>query len=89
VAANIFQVTESAPELSYYGPRKVKFIPFLIMQLQGCFFDFVMHGAGLLNVQTGVSRVTIEPYGNCFCGVKDAPTSTSSVDIKMNQKVST
>jgi hypothetical protein len=88
VSANIFQVTESAPELSYYGPRKVKFIPFLIIQLQGCFVDFVMHGARMLNVQTGVSRVTIEPYGNCFCGVKDTPTSTSSVEIKTNQKVS-
>jgi hypothetical protein len=48
-----------------------------------------MHGAGWLNVQTGVSRVTIEPYGNCFCGVKEVATSTSSVEFKMNQKVST
>lgn len=84
----MFQVTESAPELSYYGPRKVKFIPFIIIQLQGCFVDFVMHGAGRLNVQIGVSRVTVEPCGNCFCGVKEAPTSTSTTESKMNQKVS-
>jgi hypothetical protein len=59
------------------------------MQLQGCFVDFVMHGAGRLSFQTGVSRVTIEPYGDCFCGVKEAATSTSSVEMKMKQMVST
>jgi hypothetical protein len=48
-----------------------------------------MHGAGWLNVQTGVSRVTIEPYGDCFCGVKEEAISTSSTEMKMDRKVST
>ncbi|KDR22947.1 Vacuolar protein sorting-associated protein 13B [Zootermopsis nevadensis] len=76
------KVTESSPDWSYYGPRKVKFIPFLVIQLQGCFVDFVMHGAGWLNVQTGVSQVTVEPYGDCFCGVKEAAISTSAIEMK-------
>jgi hypothetical protein len=48
-----------------------------------------MHGTGWLNVQTGMSRVTIEPYGDCFCGVKEAAVTTSSVEMKMDHKVST
>jgi hypothetical protein len=89
VAINVFQVTESSPDWSYYGPCKVKFVPFIVIQLQGCFVDFVMHGAGWLNVQTGVSRVIIEPYGDCFSGVKEAAISTISTEMKMDHKVST
>jgi hypothetical protein len=48
-----------------------------------------MHGAGWLNVQTGMSRVTVEPYGDCFCGVKEAGISTGSTEMKMDHKVST
>jgi hypothetical protein len=48
-----------------------------------------MQGTGWLNVQTGMSRVTIEPYGDCFCGVKEAAVTTSSVEMKMDHKVST
>lgn len=46
-----------------------------------------MHGAGWLNVQTGVSQVTVEPYGDCFCGVKEAAISTSAIEMK-DHKVS-
>ncbi|PSN31469.1 hypothetical protein C0J52_23171 [Blattella germanica] len=56
------KVTESLPDRSYYGPRKVKFIPFLTVQLQGCFMDFIMHGAGWLNVQLGVGQASVQPY---------------------------
>jgi len=84
-----FQVKDSAPDKSYCGPRKVKFNPFLVIHLQGCFLDFVMHGAGWLNVQTGMSQVTVEPYGNCFCGVKEATTSACPEGRRMDQKVST
>jgi hypothetical protein len=86
---NAFQVKDSAPDWSYYGPRKVKFNPFLVIHLQGCFLDFVMHGAGWLNVQTGMSQVTVEPHGNCFCGVKEATTSAGPECRRMDQKVST
>jgi hypothetical protein len=86
---NAFQVKDSAPDRSYYGPRKVKFNPFLVIHLQGCFLDFIMHGAGWLNVQIGMSQVTVEPHGNCFCGVKEASTSACPEENRMNQKVST
>lgn len=86
---NAFQVKDSAPDWSYYGPRKVKFNPFLVIHLQGCFLDFVMHGAGWLNVQTGMSQVIVEPHGNCFCGVKEATTSACPEGRRMDQKVST
>jgi hypothetical protein len=89
VSENALQVKDSAPDWSYYGPRKVKFIPFLVIQLQGYFLDCVMHGAGWLNVQTGISKLIVEPYGNCFCGVKEATASVCSEGMKMNQKVST
>lgn len=89
MSENAFQVKDSTPDWSYYGPRKVKFNPFLVIHLQGCFLDFVMHGAGWLNVQTGMSQVIVEPYGNCFCGVKEATASACSEGMKMNQKVST
>ncbi|XP_069674298.1 intermembrane lipid transfer protein VPS13B isoform X2 [Periplaneta americana] len=80
------KVTESAPDRSYYGPRKVKFIPFLIIHLQGCFVDFLIHGAGWLNVQTGLSRVVVEPFGDCFCGVKEASNGTCSEETSVNQQ---
>lgn len=86
---NAFQVKDSAPDWSHYGPRKVKFNPFLVIHLQGCFLDFVMHGAGWLNVQTGMSQVTVEPHGNCFCGVKEATPSACPEGRRMDQKVCT
>ena len=86
---NAFQVKDSAPDWSHYGPRKVKFNPFLVIHLQGCFLDFVMHGAGWLNVQTGLSQVIVEPHGNCFCGVKEATASACPEGRRMDQKVST
>lgn len=89
VSKNAFQVKDSAPDWSYYGPRKVKFNPFLVIHLQGCFLDFVMHGAGWLNVQIGMSQVIVEPHGNCFCGVKEATTSACPEERRMDQKVST
>ncbi|XP_067008128.2 intermembrane lipid transfer protein VPS13B [Anabrus simplex] len=65
------KVTESTSERSYYGPRKVKFVPFLVLQLHGCFVDTVIHGVGWLNAQVGISYANLQPYGDCFCGLKE------------------
>ncbi|XP_047111784.1 vacuolar protein sorting-associated protein 13B [Schistocerca piceifrons] len=65
------KVTESTSERSYYGPRKVKFVPFLFLQLQGCYGDVMMHGSRWLNARMGISYASLEPHGDCFCGVKE------------------
>ncbi|KAJ9586218.1 hypothetical protein L9F63_020127, partial [Diploptera punctata] len=85
-ASVTLKITETTPDRSYYGPRKVKFIPFLAVQLQGCFMELVMQGVGWLNAQFGVSRVTVQPSGDCFCGVKDVPSSSSTPEGKDNDQ---
>ncbi|GLH10327.1 Vacuolar protein sorting-associated protein 13 [Gryllus bimaculatus] len=68
LASISFKVTESTVERSYYGPRKVKFIPFLVIQMNGAFVDVVINGPSWFNLQVGLSFVSLEPCGDCFCG---------------------
>jgi hypothetical protein len=65
------QITEQTSERSYYGPKKVKFVPFLDVQFKGSSFELVTHGKVWLNAQMGVSEFFVQPHSNCFCGVKD------------------
>ena len=49
--------------------------------------ELIMQGVGWLNAQLGISRATVQPSGDCFCGVKDVPCG-SNIEGKDNEQVS-
>ncbi|XP_063236346.1 intermembrane lipid transfer protein VPS13B [Bacillus rossius redtenbacheri] len=81
-ASVAFKVTESSAEKSFYGSRKVRFVPFLQLDLQGCYLSCVAHGAVWLNTRLGASGVRLRPAGQCFCGQDEADDAVYLVSGK-------
>lgn len=57
------------------APSRLRFQPFLTARMQGCFLEVVLAGVEWVDVQGGVSHLTLEPTSPCcLCG---APEETS------------
>ena len=56
------------------GPSRMRFQPFLTARMQGCFLSVVLAGVDWVNVQGGVSHLTLEPTSHCLCGSAEDPS---------------
>ncbi|XP_042214275.1 vacuolar protein sorting-associated protein 13B-like isoform X1 [Homarus americanus] len=66
-----FKLTESVQDSGYFGPTKMRFTPFMRVEHQGSFMTVVVRGLEAVNVQLGISSLTVDPVGNCICGIAD------------------
>ncbi|XP_068242883.1 intermembrane lipid transfer protein VPS13B isoform X1 [Palaemon carinicauda] len=66
-----FKLTESVQESGYFGPTKMRFTPFMRIEHQGSFMTIVIRGLEAVNVQLGISSLTVDPVGMCICGIAD------------------
>lgn len=66
-----FQLTESVQDSGYFGPTKMRFTPFMRVEHQGSFLTLVIRGLEAVNVQLGISSLTVDPAGSCICGIMD------------------
>ncbi|XP_076064236.1 vacuolar protein sorting 13B isoform X2 [Oratosquilla oratoria] len=73
-----FKLTESVQESGYFGPTKMRFTPFLRVEQQGSFMSVVVKGLEAVNVQMGLSAISVEPMGPCVCGITDTQEFQSS-----------
>lgn len=66
----IFKSQEVFGDPIVYASRKIKFIPFLKLSMDGIFVETIGLGIKWFNLQGGVSSMGIYPVGDCSCGAK-------------------
>lgn len=66
----LFKTQEIFGDPIVYASRKIKFVPFLRIAMDGIFFETISLGFKWFNMQGGVSSLGIYPVGDCSCGAK-------------------
>ena len=56
------------------GQSRLRFQPFLTARMQGCFLEVLLAGVEWVDVQGGISHLTLEPAQSCLCGVAEEVT---------------
>lgn len=56
------------------GQNRLRFQPFLTARMQGCFLEVLLAGVEWVDVQGGVSHLTLEPTQSCLCGIAEEVT---------------
>lgn len=57
------------------APSRLRFQPFLTVRMQGCFLQVTLVGIEWVDVQGGISHLTLEPSSQyCLCGVPEETT---------------
>ena len=62
---------ELVGDQSISGPTRLRFQPFLTIRMQGCYIQVLLAGIQWVNVQGGISHLTLEPAAHCLCGVPE------------------
>ena len=85
-ASVAFKVTERQKDKSLFGSTKLRFTPFLRLDLAGIVQEVIVKGVHTVNATVGVSEVCLVPVGDCLCGARDtllASTTTSENVVEM------
>lgn len=54
------------------GTKRMRFLPFLAARMQGCFLEVTLGGVEWVDVQGGISHLTLEPSSACcLCGAPE------------------
>ena len=71
-----FKWTELIRDVSISSaPSRFRFQPFLTARMQGCFLQVTLGGVEWVDVQGGISHLTLEPSSPCcLCGVPEETT---------------
>lgn len=71
-------MSETSGDRAYYSQRKVKYIPLLVLHVQGVYVEMLILGVKWFNVTLGVSEAVMVPIGNCTCSFKEVPEGIST-----------
>ena len=66
-----FQLTETVREAVHFGPNRVSFRPFLFVEAGGLAVDIFLHGRNYLDVQFGMTHISVSSQGRCACDAKE------------------
>jgi len=76
-ASLAIKLTEHQKEKSLFGSTKLRFTPFLRLDLSGMVHEVVVKGIHTVNVNAGISEVCLLPVGDCLCGARDTALANS------------
>ena len=66
-----FKWAELIRDATISGLARLRFQPFITVHMQGCYLDMVLGGVDWVNVQGGISHLTLEPTSYCLCGATE------------------
>lgn len=78
----LFKSQEVFKDPIVYSTKKIKYIPFLKIEMNGIYCDSVQLGTKWFNMNGGISSIGIYPMGDCSCGHKQ---STEPIFLTTNQ----
>ena len=76
-ASLALKLTERHKEKSLFGSTKMRFSPFLRLDLSGLVHEAIIKGIHTVNVTGGISEICLVPVGDCLCGARDTALATS------------
>ena len=85
-ASLVVKLTEKLPKGGVAGPAlhtsRLSFSPFLKIVVNGFFQDVKSIGVHTVNVQNGITAISIVPLGDCACGAKDTPEDSEGTQAE-------
>ncbi|KAJ8322212.1 hypothetical protein KUTeg_000683 [Tegillarca granosa] len=74
----VFKLTEKIREKVHYGPQKVAFRPFMLLEGEGIALEILVQGLLFFDVQFGVTNMLLTSQGQCICGAEDKDDQKSN-----------
>ncbi|CAC5371342.1 VPS13B [Mytilus coruscus] len=78
----MFKLTEKLREKVHYGPQKIAFRPFILLEGEGIAVDILVKGLTFFDAQVGITHLKMLCQGQCICGIKDDTDTKSSVMVQ-------
>ncbi|XP_063419366.1 intermembrane lipid transfer protein VPS13B-like [Mytilus trossulus] len=78
----MFKLTEKLREKVHYGPQKIAFRPFVLLEGEGIAVDILVKGLAFFDAQVGITHLNMLCQGQCICGIKDDADTKSSVMVQ-------
>ncbi|XP_052096921.1 intermembrane lipid transfer protein VPS13B-like isoform X1 [Mytilus californianus] len=78
----MFKLTEKLREKVHYGPQKIAFKPFILLEGEGIAVDILVKGLAFFDAQVGITHLKMLCQGQCICGIKDDTDTKSSVMVQ-------
>ena len=65
----------------HYGPQKIAFRPFILLEGEGIAVDILMQGLIFFDAQIGITTLKMTSQGQCICGVSDEKDERVSTEV--------
>lgn len=81
-ASVTFKLTEVLKDKHQYGPKKIAFRPFMLLEGEGITSEILLKGHAFFNMKVGFSNCQLLSQGHCICGADDEGDTRSQVLLR-------
>ncbi|XP_033726572.1 vacuolar protein sorting-associated protein 13B-like isoform X2 [Pecten maximus] len=81
-ASVTFKLTEVLKDKHQFGPKKIAFRPFMLLEGEGITMEILLRGLAFFDLKVGFSNCQLLSQGNCICGAEDEGDTRSQVLLR-------